>query len=75
MRLFLAALPGGAQKDAIVEVTFRGGRGRGNRLVLTLSNPGISFDKRALSAALQAAALFEKASGLDRMLPIDPRPG
>jgi amidase len=30
---------------------------------------------RGEAIALSAAALFEQASGLDRMLPIDPRPG
>jgi amidase len=30
---------------------------------------------RGESTAIAAAALFEQASGLDRMLPIDPRPG
>ena len=30
---------------------------------------------RGEAAALQAAALFEKLTGLDRLLPIDPRPG
>ena len=30
---------------------------------------------RGEAALLQAAALFEELSGLDRLLPIDPRPG
>jgi amidase len=30
---------------------------------------------RGEATALAAAAVFERASGLDRMLPIEPRPG
>ena len=35
----------------------------------------IAAPPRRDDVALQAAALFEQASGLDRLLPIDPRPG
>jgi len=35
----------------------------------------IAAPPRREDRALQAAALFEKLTGLDRLLPIDPRPG
>jgi amidase len=35
----------------------------------------VAAQPRREEVALRAAALFEQASGLDRLLPIDPRPG
>ena len=44
-------------------------------VLFLMSGPVHPAAPRCDDVAAQAAALIEQASGLDRLLPIDPRPG